>query len=806
MSPMGASEAEMGGPSALAGSLAGGALILVASRSRSWPFPSAVLVGCLFACRSSSQSVAQQAAICLSRLERFFWSGSGQSRRAPQWALPSRPGKAPTMTDREDSMDDDVFEAVEARLEVPEDGQRGTHSPTGYRGYQPSIDVINLCNQLEDAEVPVHKTILLGDSGVGKTSLLVKFDTGKFESSKFSATVGIGFTTKVVQVDDSKVKLQIWDTAGQERFRCVTHAYYRDAHDKDSLAAVDWSFCTTRQYRGRSERTGVSLALFAALLLLYDVTNKKSFDNIRAWLGEIKDYAHDDVVIMLLGNKADCGSDRAIKREEGERLAREYRVTFMETSAKSGQNVELAFHAIARDLTSRSAANADPQRFNVQDYVRAQAQHGPESPHREMAQLVERRIRLRSINNHIACKICKGYLIDATTVTECLHTFCKSCLVKHLEENNTCPICSIVIHQSHPLQYISFDRTMQDIVYKLVPNLMEVELSREREFYRVRGLPNPKDIPLQNLDLNSEDLQHDPHAASDYHRQDEQVNVCLECISANLRALKRRYIRCSAQATILHLKKFIAMKILNGMDQYREIDILCNEELLGKDHTLKFVVVTRWRFQNAPLTLQFFESLAELGRFAAGGNSVVATPPTTPLCGAVGVQEGAGGANHTTFTPKWVLEGRSPLTGRNCQSSPALLSRSAPELPPLRPDGAAKCFLPNCSLIEVLAGAGAVSGAPWGPDLCPVTVFPRAKPWGARFARNSRAEQLDSLHDPLPTPIRSSAVSGHLLVKCSRTEATGYQDGMVEAFWGPGLTLRHFALRQLSKENMRPVQ
>ncbi|XP_048518979.1 polycomb group RING finger protein 3 isoform X2 [Dendroctonus ponderosae] len=222
-----------------------------------------------------------------------------------------------------------------------------------------------------------------------------------------------------------------------------------------------------------------------------------------------------------------------------------------------------------------------------------------------MAQLVERRIRLRSINNHIACKICKGYLIDATTVTECLHTFCKSCLVKHLEENNTCPICSIVIHQSHPLQYISFDRTMQDIVYKLVPNLMEVELSREREFYRVRGLPNPKDIPLQNLDLNSEDLQHDPHAASDYHRQDEQVNVCLECISANLRALKRRYIRCSAQATILHLKKFIAMKILNGMDQYREIDILCNEELLGKDHTLKFVVVTRWRFQNAPLTLQY---------------------------------------------------------------------------------------------------------------------------------------------------------------------------------------------------------
>lgn len=106
---------------------------------------------------------------------------------------------------------------------------------------------------------------------------------------------------------------------------------------------------------------------------------------------------------------------------------------------------------------------------------------------------MERKIKLKTLNSHITCKICRGYLIDATTVTECLHTckyaisiikqynlmifkcisVCKSCLVKHLEENNTCPTCSIVIHQSHPLQYISFDRTMQDIVYKLVPDLQK---------------------------------------------------------------------------------------------------------------------------------------------------------------------------------------------------------------------------------------------------------------------------------------------------------------------------------------------
>ncbi|XP_028990002.1 ras-related protein Rab-37-like isoform X3 [Betta splendens] len=161
----------------------------------------------------------------------------------------------------------------------------------------------------------VHKTILVGDSGVGKTSLLVQFDQGKFIPGSFSATVGIGFTNKVVTVDGVNVKLQIWDTAGQERFRSVTHAYYRDAH---------------------------------ALFLLYDITSKSSFDNIRAWLTEIHEYAQSHVVIMLLGNKADMSSDRAIQRDEGERLAREYSVPFMETSAKTGVNVELAFTAVAK--------------------------------------------------------------------------------------------------------------------------------------------------------------------------------------------------------------------------------------------------------------------------------------------------------------------------------------------------------------------------------------------------------------------------------------------------------------------------
>ncbi|XP_056153487.1 ras-related protein Rab-37-like [Lampris incognitus] len=185
----------------------------------------------------------------------------------------------------------------------------------------------------------MHKTILVGDSGVGKTSLLVQFDQGKFIPGSFSATVGIGFTNKEVPVDNVKVKLQIWDTAGQERFRSVTHAYYRDAQ---------------------------------ALLLLYDITSKSSFDNIRAWLTEIHEYAHSEVVIMLLGNKADMSGERVIRRDEGEKLAREYSVPFMETSAKTGVNVELAFTAVAKELKHRAIRHPNEPKFQIHEYIEAQ--------------------------------------------------------------------------------------------------------------------------------------------------------------------------------------------------------------------------------------------------------------------------------------------------------------------------------------------------------------------------------------------------------------------------------------------------
>ncbi|KAF0032711.1 hypothetical protein F2P81_015001 [Scophthalmus maximus] len=196
------------------------------------------------------------------------------------------------------------------------------------------------------------KVMLVGDSGVGKTCLLVRFKDGAFLAGSFISTVGIDFRNKVLSIDGVKVKLQIWDTAGQERFRSVTHAYYRSLVHKLQVSPLHSlhrgaQSCIKSVHEWRCDFLEIASGI-SALLLLYDVTNKSSFDNIQAWLTEIHEYAQQDVVLMLLGNKADATHDRVVKREDGERLAKEFGVPFMETSARSGLNVELAFTAVAK--------------------------------------------------------------------------------------------------------------------------------------------------------------------------------------------------------------------------------------------------------------------------------------------------------------------------------------------------------------------------------------------------------------------------------------------------------------------------
>eukprot|EP00096_Caligus_rogercresseyi_P006276 TRINITY_DN2260_c0_g1_i1.p1 TRINITY_DN2260_c0_g1~~TRINITY_DN2260_c0_g1_i1.p1 ORF type:complete len:161 (-),score=69.87 TRINITY_DN2260_c0_g1_i1:245-727(-) len=150
---------------------------------------------------------------------------------------------------------------------------------------------------------------------------------------------------------------------------------------------------------------------------------------------------------------------------------------------------------------------------------------------------------------------------------------------------------------------------MQDLVYKIVPNLEKDEYERERSFYAERGLPCPKD--QQQEEGKKEDCPGEEEEATgdeasrDYHRFDEQVSLLLECVAPQLRPLKKKYIRVSSLATVTHLKKFIATKLLQSVDKYKDLDITCDDEPLYKDHTLKFVYVTRWRTKEPPMRLQF---------------------------------------------------------------------------------------------------------------------------------------------------------------------------------------------------------
>ncbi|KXJ15730.1 Polycomb group RING finger protein 3 [Exaiptasia diaphana] len=228
---------------------------------------------------------------------------------------------------------------------------------------------------------------------------------------------------------------------------------------------------------------------------------------------------------------------------------------------------------------------------------------------------MERTISLSEINEHITCRLCDGYLIDATTIVECLHTFCRSCIVKHLRQCNYCPTCKITLHQSHPMNYISTDRTLQDIVYRLVPGLQEREKQRQKEFevamfmYRTgeqQSLYNNK----QNM--SSHQAQEPEPTNTDYHRGDEQTAICMECYRSSngnymLKPLDRKFLRLSSQATVQHLKKFVAKKL--SLENHSDVDILCNDEILGKDHTIKFIMVTRWRCKASPLLLHYRPSL-----------------------------------------------------------------------------------------------------------------------------------------------------------------------------------------------------
>ncbi|CAF1547637.1 unnamed protein product [Didymodactylos carnosus] len=169
----------------------------------------------------------------------------------------------------------------------------------------------------------LFKLLLIGDSGVGKSCILFRFSDDSFNTS-FIQTIGIDFKIKTIELDSKKIRLQIWDTAGQERFHSITTSYCRGA---------------------------------MGIMLVYDVTQARSFQNMNKWLHSIDDQASDDVVKMLIGNKCDMVDERCIPKQRGELLAREHSIKFVETSAKDNINIEKSFYEMARLILKRTAGN-----------------------------------------------------------------------------------------------------------------------------------------------------------------------------------------------------------------------------------------------------------------------------------------------------------------------------------------------------------------------------------------------------------------------------------------------------------------
>lgn len=162
----------------------------------------------------------------------------------------------------------------------------------------------------------VFKIVLIGDSAVGKSQLLARFSRNEF-SLDSKATIGVEFQTRTLNIDHKTVKAQIWDTAGQERYRAVTSAYYRGA---------------------------------VGAMLVYDITKRQSFDHVARWLEELRGHADKNIVIMLVGNKSDLGSLRAVPTEDAKEFAQRENLYFMETSALEATNVESAFVTVLTEI------------------------------------------------------------------------------------------------------------------------------------------------------------------------------------------------------------------------------------------------------------------------------------------------------------------------------------------------------------------------------------------------------------------------------------------------------------------------
>eukprot|EP01132_Coremiostelium_polycephalum_P001367 gene1367-1725_t len=167
-------------------------------------------------------------------------------------------------------------------------------------------------------EETLYKIILVGESGVGKSSILVRFTDNTF-TPHFAPTLGVDFNVKTIRNKETgqTVKLQLWDTAGQERFKSITQTFYRGSH---------------------------------GVVVVYDVTDPKSFERCKNWVEDINQYTGNGMIIILVGNKSDLTASRKVVFEQGKALADQLNIKFLETSAKENFGVTTVFDMLVHDI------------------------------------------------------------------------------------------------------------------------------------------------------------------------------------------------------------------------------------------------------------------------------------------------------------------------------------------------------------------------------------------------------------------------------------------------------------------------
>ena len=176
------------------------------------------------------------------------------------------------------------------------------------------------------------KLMVIGETRVGKTSLIKKYTKNEFGGA-YLTTVGIDFQEKIIKIDDKVVKLQIWDTAGEERFRNIAKNYFHTSN---------------------------------GFLLVYDISNKESFEKLNFWNEQIKINAPENTKCIVIGNKTDLNDKREVSQMEGEKLSKEYKLGFYETSAKDGNNVNKVFEDLASEIMKDIKKNGNRNKRSSQ--------------------------------------------------------------------------------------------------------------------------------------------------------------------------------------------------------------------------------------------------------------------------------------------------------------------------------------------------------------------------------------------------------------------------------------------------------